>query len=223
MTTLAVFDLDGTLVDTPRGITETFTAVFTAAGLQAPPAAQIRATIGLPLETAFSQLMAVAPHDEQVAQAVRHYQEAFRDIVLPRAAHLLFPGVTDGLTALRDEGIVLAVATSKFRANADALLAAAGIDSFFHMVVGADEVTHPKPHPASGQMILDKLAVPAERAAMVGDTTHDMLMAHACGMRSIGVTYGVHSEQQLRAVRPTAVAHTFSDVLAHIKASVSPR
>ncbi|MFD0385090.1 HAD family hydrolase [Streptomyces stramineus] len=149
-------------------------------------------------------------------EAIRQYQSLFREIVLPKAADLLFPGVADGLTALRDQGITLTVATSKFYASADALLTAAGIRDHFVMVVGADQVSHPKPHPESGLVILRELGVPGEDAVMVGDTTHDLLMARACGMPSIGVTYGVHREAELRTAEPTWLADTFDDVLARI-------
>ncbi|MFE0581323.1 HAD family hydrolase [Streptomyces sp. NPDC058874] len=217
----ALFDLDGTLVDTPRGIVESFTAVFAALGTAPAPApAEIRATIGLPLEQAFAKLLGVAPDDARVAEGVRRYQEAFREIVLPRAVELLFPGVPDGLAALRDRGLALAVATSKFYASADALLRAAGIRDLFEVVLGADQVERPKPHPDSGHRVLRELGgIPAERAVMVGDTTHDLLMAQACGMRSIAVTYGIHGPAELSTAEPTWLADTFDDAVAHIMAA----
>ncbi|MFC5801287.1 HAD family hydrolase [Streptomyces formicae] len=218
MIAVAVFDLDGTLVDTPRGIVKTFTAVFEVMGLKAPHPDEIRATIGMPLELAFGTLMGLPAYDEQVTEGIKRYQSLFRDIVLPKAADLLFPGVADGLAVLRDQGVTLAVATSKFYASADALLTAAAIRDQFSVVVGADQVTHPKPHPESGQVVLRELDVPGEDTVMVGDTTHDLLMARACGMRSIAVTYGVHSESELRSAHPAWLADTFDDVLAGITA-----
>ncbi|MDF5753535.1 HAD family hydrolase [Spongiactinospora sp. TRM90649] len=219
MTTLptpgvAVFDLDGTIVDTPRAIVESFTAALAAFGTELPAPAEIRATIGLPLEQAVGKLLGVAADDPRTGEGVRRYQAHFREHILPRAAELLFPGARDGLTALSERGAALAVATSKHYASADALLSAAGIRDLFRVVVGADQVTHPKPHPESGHAVLTACALPAERAVMVGDTTHDLLMAKACGMRSIAVTYGVHSLPELRAAGPTWIAGTFDEVTA---------
>jgi len=211
---VVIFDLDGTLVDTPRAIVETFTAVFATMAVPPRDPAAIRATIGLPLERAFSQLLGVGLDDPTVAQAVAHYQTLFRELVLPRASSLIFPGVADGLAALRSRGVSLAVATSKFHASADALLKAAGLRDHFDLVVGADQVAAPKPSPDIGQLIMTTLGVPAERAVMVGDTTHDLLMAKAAGMRSIGVTYGVHSAQELASTNPTWIADSFGDVLS---------
>jgi len=217
MTDVVMFDLDGTLVDTPRAIVETFTATFASMGVQPQSAPAIRATIGMPLEQAFSRLMGVSREDVLVAQAVKQYQVLFREIILPKAATLLFPGVSAGLTTLRERGLLLAVATSKFYASADALLKAAGLRDHFREVVGADQVSQPKPHPEVGQLLLSRLGCPAERAVMVGDTTHDLLMARAAGMRSIAVTYGVHGLQELRSAEPTWIADSFEDVLRFIQ------
>jgi phosphoglycolate phosphatase len=213
MTSAAVFDLDGTLVDTPRGIVAAFTAAFESMGVRVPDPAAIRATIGRPLDTAFSTLLGIPPDDDRGALGVRRYQEMFREIVLPGAASLVFPGVADGLAALAGQGLRLAVATSKFRPNAEALLAAAGLRDHFAVVAGADQVTRPKPHPEMGWLVLGALGVPAEQAVMVGDTTHDLLMAAGAGMCSVAVTYGVHSLAELRTANPTWIADTFDDVL----------
>ncbi|MCB5178959.1 HAD family hydrolase [Streptomyces antimicrobicus] len=231
---LAVFDLDGTLVDTPRAIVETFEAAFAAMrtgtgpergpGVPGPtpgPEA-IRATIGMPLERAWATLLDLPAADPRVAEGVEQYLRLFRELVLPRSRDLLFPGVVEGLDALRAAGFTLAVATSKFYASADALLTAAGLRELFAEVIGADQVTHPKPHPESGELVLARLGVPAGAAVMVGDTTHDLLMARAAGMRSVAVTYGIHSAALLAGAEPTWVAGTFDEVVDAIT-SAAPR
>jgi phosphoglycolate phosphatase len=145
------------------------------------------------------------------------YQPTFRKIVLPMATQLVFPGVFDGLQSLREDGFRLAVATSKFIANAEALLVAAGLREEFEVVVGADQVAKPKPDPESGFVVLHKLGVAAKNAVMVGDTTHDLLMATAAGMWSIGVTYGVHSVEQLLSANPTWLVDSFAGVVAAVE------
>ena len=216
MTDVVMFDLDGTLVDTPRAIVETFTATLAALGVQPQGADTIRATIGLPLEQAFGRLMGVPREDILVAQGVKQYQVLFREIILPKAATLVFPGVPEGLAALRARGSRLAVATSKFYASADALLRAAGLRDVFLEVVGADQVSQPKPHPEVGQLILSRLDCPPARAVMVGDTTHDLRMARAAGMRSIAVTYGVHGVAELLTAEPTWMVGSFDEVVSCI-------
>lgn len=218
VTYLVTFDLDGTLVDTPNPIVRTFADAFEAIGAPAVDPAAIRATIGRPLADAFSSLLGIDPGDPRVADGIRHYQTAFTERVLPRAAELVFPGVVAGLKTLRDNGFVLAIATSKFRANAEALLRTAALRDYFTVVLGADDVANPKPHPEMVQRIMRTAGIGPDRAIMVGDTVHDLLTARDAGMRSIAVTYGVHSAAELAPADPTWLADTFEDVLTCIKA-----
>ena len=67
--------------------------------------------------------------------------------------------------------------------------------------------------PASGLLILNRLGIPASHAVMVGDTTHDLHMAHAAGMRSVAVSYGVHDPARLRSAEPTWLHDNFPAVV----------
>jgi len=164
--------------------------------------------------------------DERVTAAVRQYQAVFREQVLPQAPGLVFPGVVEGLALLKGQGYTLAVATSKVFASAKALLEAAGLWSYFDLVLGADMVAHPKPHPEMGLLAMSRLGADAATTAMVGDTTHDLLMAKQAGMAAIGVTWGIHTTDQLKAAEPQVIVDTFSEVVgaAHalLKLSSSP-
>lgn len=214
---VAIFDLDGTLIDSPRAIVRTFAGTFAAMGVTAPPDTAVRATIGMPLEQAFSKLLGVPLDGQRVTEAVGRYQVLFREIILPAAEKLVFPGVFDGLAALRAENFVLTIATNKFHSSADALLRAAGLRDQFRMLVGADQVTRPKPHPETTELILRTLAADPARAVVIGDTTHDLRMAEAAGVRSVAVTYGVHRAEELRSAGPTWLADSFPQVVDHLR------
>lgn len=211
-----VFDLDGTLIDTPRGIVETFTATLNSMNKKTCAADVIKGTIGLPLEKAFAQLLACELDAPEVLDAVKQYQSLFKEIVLPKAQELIFPGVVDGLTLLKSKGYLLAVATSKVFISAEMLLKAAELWNYFDLVVGADHVDHPKPHPEMGELVMKKLDTVATNTIMIGDTTHDMLMAKDSGMHSIGVTYGIHDREKLSSAMPTFVVDTFDHVVQHV-------
>jgi phosphoglycolate phosphatase len=213
----AIFDLDGTLVDSPRGIVTTFAAVFAQLDLPTVDSPTIRGTIGLPLPSAFAKVLGVSEDEPVVATCVEVYQSTYRKIVLPMATQLVFPGVYDGLQSLRENGFRLAVATSKYIANAEALLTAAGLREEFSVVVGADQVSKPKPDPESGLLVLRRLGVAPANAVMVGDTTHDIHMAHGAGMSSVGVTYGVHSVDQLLSANPTWLVDSFAGAVAAVR------
>lgn len=214
---VVLFDLDGTLLDTPAGIVQAFTTAL--ADMSAGPVdpLTIRATIGLPLPVAFSMLLDVPVEDLLVRIAVEHYQQCFRQVVLPEAAGLVFPGVAGGLVRLREAGYLLAVATSKSYASAEAVLVAAGLRELFDEVLGADQVDSPKPHPEMALVLLDRLGGRPADAVMVGDTSHDLAMARAAGLRSVAVTYGIHSVAELLAAKPTWLADSFDEVLQHIE------
>lgn len=217
MQRIVIFDLDGTLVDTPAVIVEAFTAAFTVMGHEPAPAAAVRATIGLPLDHVFASLTALPVDHDQVAEGVRQYRARYADLILPKAAELVFPGVLTGLTALRESGATLAVATSKTRDNAIAMLDAAGIGEQFAAVVGADSVSKPKPDPESLDLVLRERALPPAQTVMVGDTTHDTQMAFTAGVPSIAVTYGIHSSSELATAQPTWFAHTFTEVVTTLR------
>ncbi len=206
---LVAFDLDGTLLDTPRAIVTGFAATFARLGVEDRDPQEIRATIGRPLEDAFAQLLGAEPDSPLVGRAVGQYQQVYREQIVPKAAGLLFPGVSHGLAVLARHGYRLAVATNKYTASAQALLSAAGIRQRFALIVGADAVTKPKPHAEAALLISRVLGVGPDRAVVVGDTTHDVDMARNAGMRSVAVTYGVHDTAQLKAAEPTWLADSF--------------
>ncbi|MBL3671307.1 HAD family hydrolase [Streptomyces sp. M2CJ-2] len=220
MTRPVLFDLDGTLIDTPNVIVDTFTNTFASLGIHGITAAAIRSTIGRPLAEAFADLIGLSSTASTVEAAVERYQVLYRERIVPQARTLLYPGVAEGLARLRANGMILAVATSKSTASAEALLTAAGIRDHFAMVVGADAVTQPKPAPEAGLLIAAELGYHPSRAIMVGDTTHDLFMAHNANMLSIAVTYGIHTPAQLEAAKPTWTARTFPAVVDHILSTV---
>lgn len=211
-----IFDLDGTLIDTPSGIVDTIAATVETFDQPARDPSEIRATIGMPLESALASMLNFQIEDERVAQAVKTYQRLFKGIVLPKAESLIFDGVVDGLETLKSKGYILAVATSKVMKSAESLIRAAGLWQYFDLVVGADCVTHPKPHSEMGELVMSTLSLKPENSIMIGDTTHDLFMAQNCGMQSIAVTYGVHNRALLQTAEPNHIVDDFNQVLSCI-------
>jgi phosphoglycolate phosphatase len=212
-----VFDLDGTLVDTPRVIVETGLAALAHRGRSGPTPEAIRATIGLPLTVAFSGLLGLPEDSTDVRAVVEEYRRLWRANVIPRSAELLYPGVREGVAALREEGLRLGVATSKIQSGAVAQLEAAGIARHFDVIAGFDAVSRPKPEPDLALFVLERLGVAAPDGVAVGDTTHDLLMARAAGLRTIAVAYGAHDEATLRTEDPEWLAHDFAAVVAILR------
>lgn len=210
-----IFDLDGTLIDTPQAIVETIGGVLVGNGYAGIDPEKIRATVGMPLETAFGELMGVESSSELVEEAVAAYRSHFAEVVLPGAEDLLFNGVPEGLEKLAEGNYALAVATSKIVLTAEALLEAAGIRDSFEAVIGADLVSRPKPDPEMARVTLGRLGCEPSGCLVVGDTTHDLLMAKAAAIPAIGVTYGVHAAEVLQAAEPIYLADSFEEVVNH--------
>lgn len=211
---LAIFDFDGTLGDTTGIILTTMAATFRAMGRQPLSEAQYRSVIGLPLEKCFSSLI---PLDEAgEAEYAAAYRKMF-DELDKKGAVTLYPGVLDTMRKLKDDGMKLAIASSRHRHTLDRYIAELGLAPLIEMTVGADDVTKAKPDPQPVNIILDALGVPAAEAAMVGDAPFDILMGKAAGCRTIAVTYGNGTAEDLRAAGADFLADSFTDIVQMLK------
>jgi len=92
------------------------------------------------------------------------------------------------------------------------VLAGLGMSDYFDATRCADE-TRSKPHPLMLNELLAELAVPVERAVMVGDTEYDMKMAVNAGMPRVAVDYGAHAVERLLPYKPGLVLSQFSDLV----------
>lgn len=217
----AVFDLDGTLANTPSAIVRLLAKVASEQG-RSVSSAQATRTFGKPLETAFAELLRLPEGHENVSCSVARFRELFGGEILGQGPRLLYPGVASGLGLLRDRGVELAVATSKASRSAEALLEIMGIREMFGPIVCHDMVRKGKPHPEMALRAVSALGVPAQESAYVGDTAEDMRMAVTARMRPIAVTYGVGRFAQLASVAETRLCSSFDEVVTTLTA-VRPR
>ncbi|MGF7150695.1 phosphoglycolate phosphatase [Sphingomonas zeicaulis] len=205
MNRLAIFDCDGTLVDSQANICLAMEAAFASAGLPAPARQATRRIVGLSLVEAMQALLPDAEDALHLALAA-DYKAAFWRL---RAEGLveepLFDGIADLLDRLRDDGWLLAVATGKSDRGLAHVLDHHGLTGHFISLQTADR--HPsKPHPSMiAQAMADAGATP-ETSAMIGDTSYDVLMALAAGTQALGVSWGYHAPAELTALGAHAVA-----------------
>jgi phosphoglycolate phosphatase len=202
---LAVIDCDGTLVDGQEAVCDAMETAFAQAGLPPPPRNDVRRIVGLSLPQAVRALAPGADPARQAA-AVAAYKTAFRSTrESGQLEEPLFEGLRELLADLRAGGWELAVATGKSDRGLAACLAGHGIDRLFGSLQTADR--HPsKPHPAMLEAALAEFGAAADQAVMIGDTSFDMAMARAAGVRAIGVAWGYHSPAELREAGAEAVA-----------------
>ena len=211
MSRLVVFDCDGTLVDGQAAICQTMEAAFASTGLVAPERKMVRRMVGLSLPYALRELAPDAS-DEQRHAVVEAYKTGFRDLRLSGALREpLYDGIAGLIDELSGEGWQLAVATGKSDRGLHACLDTHGIRHRFVSLQTADR--HPsKPHPAMLEAALFEAAVQPGDAVMIGDTSFDMEMAVAAGVRAIGVAWGYHEAQELREAGAVAVAETAEEL-----------
>ena len=202
-----IFDWDGTLMDSTGTITTSIQKACEDLGLPVPDRQRASWVIGLSLESA---LYHVAPDlkAEDLPTFVERYKHHFfqRDLEMP-----LFDGVPVLLNTLREQRVKLAVATGKGRLGLDRVLATSRLEGYFEVTRCADE-SHGKPHPGMLYDIMSTLQLDPENVLMVGDTTHDVQMAHNAGVDSIAVSYGAHDVSTLKAATPTALVHSVAEM-----------
>lgn len=188
-----VFDWDGTLLDSTGAIARAIQDAARDLGLPVPDDARARHVIGLGLADALAYAVPeLSPADyPRLIERYRHHY------LMHDANLVLFDGVREMLADLQARGHLLAVATGKSAAGLRRALASSGLGAHFVTTRCADQ-TAPKPDPAMLHEISAELDLAPERLVMIGDTTHDLRMAHAAGTAAIAVTYGAHPVEHLR-------------------------
>ena len=190
---LVVFDLDGTLVDSSRSILVSHEAAWASVGAKCPPKEEILKLTGLPLIDIMQKLGPEYNPRTLANVYSQTYVEATRH-------ECLFDGVTDLLA----KPFRAAVATGKSQRGADRVIKHFGFESRFEAVLGANSVPNPKPNPDLLYMIME--ITKTKDIVMIGDTTYDLEMADAAGVKGIGVSWGHHKPEALEKWAPVATS-----------------
>jgi phosphoglycolate phosphatase len=202
-----VFDWDGTLLDSTATIAAAIRCA--AADLQLPDPGLERASrvIGLGLTHALSIAVPDLP-----AERVGEFAARYRVHYLAGESRLqLFPNARELIAQLRARGRRVAIATGKTRAGLNRALESLGLAAQFDASRCADE-TEPKPDPKMLLELAEELGTAPSRMVMVGDTTHDLLMAQAAGAAAVALTHGAHPASLLRQVDVLAVLDSLEDL-----------
>lgn len=202
---LAIFDCDGTLVDSQADICAAMDAAFVAAGLVPPERHATRRVVGLSLHEAMRQLHPAGEHQVH-ADLTQLYKDAFR---ARRAAGAVAEPLYDGIAGLIEElakdGWQLAVATGKSDRGLAHCLAAHGLTQHFVSLQTADR--HPsKPDPSMIEQCIADAGADRARTAMIGDTVYDIAMACNAGVTGFGVDWGYHDAPELIEAGAAAIA-----------------
>ena len=209
---LAVFDCDGTLVDSQANICRAMEEAFLLSDLPPPPRTETRRIVGLSLVEAMRALLPDAGA-ERHRRLAADYKDAFGR--LRQSGGLdpepLFDGLAEVLAALAADGWTLGVATGKSDRGLAHVLAAHRLEGAFATLQTADR--HPsKPDPAMLLAAMAEVGARPGETAMIGDTSFDMAMARAAGVRAVGVAWGYHSVADLIDARADVVARAVAEL-----------
>jgi phosphoglycolate phosphatase len=208
---LAIFDCDGTLVDSGATIYRALAEAFAMHGAELPPPQECRRVIGLSLTEAMAVLVPDADADDHRA-LVESYKSCFVEARAEgRVEEPLYDGILDLLDSLEARGWLLAMATGKSDRGLRHCLESHGLHARFVSLQTSDR--HPsKPDPAMALAAIAEAGATAQSTIVIGDTAFDMGMAKGAGAAGIGAAWGYHEPHELLAAGAFAVAHAPGDV-----------
>jgi pyrophosphatase PpaX len=204
--TAFIFDLDGTLADTIPLIHQTTRLALARFGLTASEA-EITGFIGIPLVVVGAHFLGDARKEEYM-QAFYDYYQQFKGEVKA------FPGLKSMLSQLREHGAKLGVATSKRQGPAFETITTIGLLEFFPVVVHSESGCGFKPGPGPAEHAMRALDSEPHHSWFIGDSVHDIACAKAAGIRSVAVSWGVYSRDQLAEAEPEYICDTVGDLQA---------
>ena len=216
MNKLALFDCDGTLVDSQLNICLCMEYAFARKKLDPPPRAATRRIVGLSLLEAMQALLPDESYSLHFALA-EEYKNAFHTL---RGKGLveepLFDGILAVINALSEGGWQLGVATGKSDRGLALCLEYHGIADRFVTLQTADR--HPsKPHPSMVHQAMADAGASPQTTIVIGDTSYDMQMAVSAGARALGVDWGYHPAHELKASGAYAIARRPADLIGLMK------
>ncbi|HEY4319984.1 MAG TPA: HAD-IA family hydrolase [Gemmatimonadales bacterium] len=203
-----LFDLDGTLIDSVDLIVDSYRHVFAVHSIPALSRDEIMAGVGTPLRSVFNTMTSDPDEITAWIATYREYNLAHHD-----ARVHAYDGVVAMIHAIHDAVIPLGLVTSKNHAGAVRGLTLVGIGDAMDVIIGADDVTHPKPHPEPVLAALAALGVSASRAVFIGDSHHDIHAGCAAHVTTVGVTWGPFDRAHLAAARPDHFCDTPAELL----------
>ncbi len=209
---LAIFDVDGTLVDSSAMIAASLTTAFKAEGLPVPDRTAMMSIVGLSLVEAMATLVPGGSRTMHERLGAAYKQAFWEHRASGNHTEELFEGAHALLTKLRArDDVLLGIATGKSRRGVAHLIETHGFEGWFTTVQTSDD--HPsKPHPSMIVTALAETGLEPSAAIMIGDTSYDIAMARAAGVGAAGVAWGNHPAAELLKAGAHSISNDFNDL-----------
>ncbi len=215
--TTVLFDLDGTLLDSIQLIIDSYHHSLASHGIPARSDAEWLAGIGTPLRVQFRDWAHDPVLFEGLIETYREYNISNHD-----SRCRGYPGAVEMVRTIRNQGLQTGLVTSKQRVGAERGLRLLGLDGAMDVLVGADDVVNPKPHPEPLLKALDQLEADPRSAIYVGDSVHDMESGRAAGMRTAAALWGPFRQDDLIRTKPDHWLETPDNLLMLLSREATP-
>ncbi|HEX2219695.1 MAG TPA: HAD-IA family hydrolase [Gemmatimonadales bacterium] len=209
-----LFDLDGTLIDSVRLILDSYHHTLAAHGLPPRTDEEWLEGVGTPLAAQFAAWRDDIGTLEALIATYREYNLRHHDRMVT-----VYPGVVDVVKSLKDEGVATGLVTSKNRSGALRGLTLAKLEALMDVLVCADEVDNPKPHPEPVEKAVRLLGADPKTTIYVGDSIHDMRSGRAAGVRTAAVLWGPFGRSHLEGAEPDYWLNVPDDLLQLVRGS----
>lgn len=207
---LAIWDMDGTIVDSREVIGWAMDRAFEACGRPPPGYERTRQIVGLGLQEACAQLVPEGIAQGEVEALSRAYSEAFISRRQDQGfKEPLYEGAIETLERLANDNWLIAMATGKSRRGIRALFEMHPLEQYFDTIHCADDGPG-KPHPAMCLEAMKKMGAEPHQSMMIGDAIHDISMGRAAGVHTVAVTWGFGARHELEAVDPHEIVESFN-------------
>jgi pyrophosphatase PpaX len=192
-----LFDLDGTLIDSIRLILDSYHHTLSQHQLPARSDEDWLKGIGTPLHVQLAEWRETPERLEAMIATYREYNLKHHDSMVT-----VYPGVLDAIREIKTAGIATGLVTSKNRQGARRGLQLVGLEALMDVLVCADEVTNPKPHPEPVEKAVALLGADPTSTVYVGDSLHDMRSGRAAGVKTAAALWGPFGRAHLEAAEP---------------------
>jgi pyrophosphatase PpaX len=208
-----LFDLDGTLIDSTRLILDSYHHTIAAHGMAPVAEAEWKRGMGTPLRVQLREWATSDEHLEAMVATYRGYNLANHDSMV-----VAYAGVDALLQSIRSSGKKIGIVTSKNREGTQRGLRIAGLENAVDLLVCADDVTNPKPHPEPVLRAVELLKADPATTIYVGDSIHDMRSGRGAGVLTAAVLWGPFAREELSPAEPDYWLERPGELLAVIGA-----
>jgi phosphoglycolate phosphatase len=211
-----LIDLDGTLLDTVPDLADAANAMLAELGRLTLPADTIRDFVGKGIPNLVGRCLGYPgeSHSPEAREALAVFKRHYAAVNGRRTR--VYPGVLEGLRAMRAAGLKTACVTNKAAAFTEPLLAATGLLPLIDMTVSGDSLAEKKPHPLPFLHLCDRFGISPAEALVVGDSRNDVAGARAAGCAVVCVPYGYSEGEDVRDLGADAIVASLEEVASRL-------